>query len=110
MRLDHLLLGRTAIRHFHSLSPILVEAEIEVTLRLFPLFVFNKFSAPLVGAFVFYQVKPDFFGGIAQLGEHLPCKQGVSGSIPLTSTTQFTAYVVAGKFRSLRARLWTEKP
>ena len=28
------------------------------------------------------------FGGIAQLGEHLPCKQGVSGSIPLTSTTQ----------------------
>ena len=25
-------------------------------------------------------------GGIAQLGEHLPCKQGVSGSIPLTST------------------------
>ena len=26
------------------------------------------------------------FGGIAQLGEHLPCKQGVSGSIPLVST------------------------
>ena len=25
-------------------------------------------------------------GGIAQLGEHLPCKQGVSGSIPLIST------------------------
>ena len=25
-------------------------------------------------------------GGLAQLGEHLPCKQGVSGSIPLTST------------------------
>ena len=25
-------------------------------------------------------------GGIAQLGEHLPCKQGVSGSSPLTST------------------------
>ena len=24
-------------------------------------------------------------GGIAQLGEHLPCKQGVSGSIPLIS-------------------------
>ena len=27
-----------------------------------------------------------FFGGLAQLVEHLPCKQGVSGSIPLTST------------------------
>ena len=24
-------------------------------------------------------------GDIAQLGEHLPCKQGVSGSIPLIS-------------------------
>ena len=27
------------------------------------------------------------YGGIAQLGEHLLCKQGVSGSIPLISTT-----------------------
>ena len=26
-------------------------------------------------------------GGIAQLGEHLLCKQGVNGSIPFTSTT-----------------------
>ena len=26
------------------------------------------------------------YGGVAQLGEHLPCKQGVSGSIPLIST------------------------
>ena len=26
------------------------------------------------------------YGGIAQLVEHLPCKQGVSGSIPLIST------------------------
>ena len=25
------------------------------------------------------------YGGLAQLGEHLPYKQGVSGSIPLTS-------------------------
>jgi hypothetical protein len=25
-------------------------------------------------------------GAIAQLGEHLPCTQGVSGSIPLSST------------------------
>ena len=27
-------------------------------------------------------------GGIAQLGEHLLCKQGVSGSIPLISTNE----------------------
>ena len=29
-------------------------------------------------------------GGLAQLGERLPCKQEVSGSIPLISTTQKT--------------------
>ena len=28
-------------------------------------------------------------GGLAQLGERLPCKQEVSGSIPLISTTYF---------------------
>ena len=28
-------------------------------------------------------------GAIAQLGEHLPCTQGVSGSIPLGSTNLF---------------------
>ena len=27
-----------------------------------------------------------YFGGIAQLVEHLPCKQGVIGSNPFTST------------------------
>ena len=32
-----------------------------------------------------YEVRDDD-GGIAQLGEHLPCKQGVSGAIPLIST------------------------
>ena len=26
-------------------------------------------------------------GGVAQLGEHLPCKQGVMGSIPIISTS-----------------------
>ena len=28
------------------------------------------------------------FGGVAQLGEHLPCKQGVRSSILLISTNQ----------------------
>ena len=27
------------------------------------------------------------FGGVAQLGEHLPCKQGVMGSNPIISTS-----------------------
>ena len=30
--------------------------------------------------------KPKQFGGVAQLGEHLPCKQGVMGSNPIIST------------------------
>ena len=28
------------------------------------------------------------YGGVAQLGEHLPCKQGVKGSIPFISTSR----------------------
>ena len=31
------------------------------------------------------ETKP--YGGVAQLGEHLPCKQGVMGSIPIISTS-----------------------
>ena len=38
---------------------------------------------------------PDSHGGIAQLGEHLPCKQGVRSSILLVSTN-FRAYSSAG--------------
>ena len=34
------------------------------------------------------------YGGVAQLGEHLPCKQGVRGSNPLIST--IWAYSSAG--------------
>ena len=41
------------------------------------------------------KVNLDKNGGIAQLGEHLPCKQGVSGSIPLTSTIQFISVAVS---------------
>ena len=32
------------------------------------------------------QVAARFNGGVAQLGEHLPCKQGVKGSNPFIST------------------------
>ena len=35
-----------------------------------------------------YQVK---FGGVAQLGEHLPCKQGVDSSILFISTNRLAA-------------------
>ena len=33
-----------------------------------------------------YFAKSARYGGIAQLVEHLPCKQGVIGSNPITST------------------------
>ena len=32
------------------------------------------------------------FGGVAQLGEHLPCKQGVRSSILLISTSNLKDY------------------
>ncbi len=32
---------------------------------------------------------PEKHGGVAQLGEHLLCKQGVRGSIPLISTMEW---------------------
>jgi hypothetical protein len=38
-------------------------------------------------------------GGLAQLGEHLLCKQGVVGSIPSSSTT--ILWVAASMFRSV---------
>ena len=34
------------------------------------------------------QVAAGFFGGLAQLGEHLPCKQGVESSNLLVSIRQ----------------------
>ena len=33
-----------------------------------------------------FETRKPFRGGVAQLGEHLPCKQGVMGSIPIIST------------------------
>jgi hypothetical protein len=35
---------------------------------------------------------PEFAGAVAQLGEHLLCKQGVVGSIPSSSTNREPGY------------------
>ena len=40
---------------------------------------------------------PDSHGGIAQLGEHLPCKQGVKGSNPFISTEERAKRVLLQK-------------
>ena len=42
------------------------------------------------------------WGDVAQLGEHLLCKQGVSGSIPLISTTDGWSRLGAGERGSPR--------
>ena len=48
---------------------------------------------------------PEKHGGVAQLGEHLPCTQGVKGSNPFISTTQ-QKLQGAKRTRSLRSRIW----
>ena len=43
---------------------------------------------PLAGSIYFRKADAARdYGGIAKLVEHLPCKQGVIGSNPITSTT-----------------------
>ena len=44
-----------------------------------------KFFVVQLSGFDPEENKPKY-GGVAQLGEHLPCKQGVKGSIPFIST------------------------
>ena len=47
---------------------------------------FILLTSPIINGIIFKHYELVQLGGIAQLGEHLPCKQGVSGSIPLIST------------------------
>ena len=41
---------------------------------------------------MYLQTMDEINGGLAQLGERLPCKQEVSGSIPLISTKKEVVY------------------
>ncbi len=43
------------------------------------------------------QQSKSHYGGVAQLGEHLPCKQGVMGSNPIISTTGCAGALARGK-------------
>ena len=60
--------------------------------------LYGSFCCSIVRIQLSPERQPD--GGVAQLGEHLPCKQGVMGSNPIISTI---------KERSLRDGR-TEKP
>ena len=46
----------------------------------------NNFTLTFLDSFLKFFVD---IGGVAQLGEHLPCTQGVAGSIPVISTIFF---------------------
>ena len=75
MRLDHLL-SKEDMRVDHALSEKLIRVCCSI------LRVASKEST----------LKREN-GGLAQLGEHLLCKQGVKGSIPLISTNREPRYL-----------------
>lgn len=51
------------------------------------------------------------YGAIAQLGEHLPCKQGAEGSSPSSSTLRFRLALRSWvtEERNDRLPIWTDK-
>ena len=51
-------------------------------------------------------VRPCENGGVAQLGEHLPCKQGVRSSILLISTTDELFLSESAKKTSKSEKIW----
>ena len=71
MRLDHLLSKETSVNA--SVCCNILRSGSEAELMIFSLFNLEG-------------VRREIEGDIAQLGERLPCKQEVSGSIPLIST------------------------
>ncbi len=72
MRLDHLLLSKGNI----------------VLSGVFTKYLHSEFQIGQAG------LKSPVYGALAQLGEHLLCKQGVVGSIPTGSTTR-SAFISA---------------
>ena len=54
----------------------------------------------------------DFYGVIAQLGEHLPCKQKVRGSTPLSSIILFLLVTLVQRLRRcpFKANKWVRFP
>ena len=87
MRLDHLLSMET-MRSFHGDLGVDLTREVLSEART-ELLLFN-FQGSETKRFVMIIEKEQTrrYGGVAQLGEHLPCKQGVMGSNPIISTSQ----------------------
>src|SRR3954464_10818003 len=55
----------------------------------------NRGSNPLRVIYIYPHLRY-YYGGLAQLGEHLPYKQRVGGSIPSSSTIFFILFIRAG--------------
>ena len=77
MRLDHLL----------SKETMRFETESRKFLGQFRIWIFKQTLVNLEGA-MSLKKESISYGGVAQLGEHLPCKQGVRSSILLISTKE----------------------
>ena len=93
MRLDHLLSMETRVRETHSTSKKRTEVlcvngqgGAERHLR-HTLFNFEGPQRNLRGGIAQWETASLKYGGVAQLGEHLPCKQGVDSSILFVSTS-----------------------
>ena len=83
MRLDHLLSKERS-----GCGSIGLESRSGVNGKLEALFNFEGPEKGLQeGKARKRELEPCKYGGVAQLGEHLPCKQGVRSSILLISTT-----------------------
>ena len=82
MRLDHLL-SKEKVRLVEKLNLVTKENEKDERPSHVTLFNFQcpKALERYTGNCI------ELHGGVAQLGEHLPCKQGVKGSNPFISTT-----------------------
>ena len=78
MRLDHLL-SKESGRHGYRSNRCLVQGKTKSGMILF------NFEGPEKGTQK-SETLCEERGGVAQLGERLPCKQEASGSIPLIST------------------------
>ena len=93
MRLDHLLSKETILRDYGRGSDRKVRfAKANEKFKLGTKTDINsqdikdKVREDVVRCSIFRVQSPDTYGGVAQLGEHLPCKQGVKSSNLFIST------------------------
>ena len=84
MRLDHLLSMETGTDFHGSVIRVKTRAGAQKSgVWICCCSIFRDREGESLGSL---KRKSPWYGGVAQLGEHLPCKQGVMGSNPIIST------------------------